>query len=49
MAVYGDMLAFFPELFRTFTYLKMSPNVSASYSPREVLGEVEVFSVYEKR
>ena len=40
MAVYGDMLAFFPGLFREYEYFHMRPQVTASYSARESLGTV---------
>lgn len=49
MGVYGNMLAFFPEQIRTFTYLKMSPNVTASYSPREIIGDVRGVFQYMKK
>lgn len=35
--VYGDMLAFFPELLRPYDIFKMAPKVGAGYGPRETL------------
>lgn len=34
MAVYGDMLGFFPEIFREFDYFSMSPEITGGYSNR---------------
>ena len=44
MAVYGDMLSFFPEQFRQFSYFCMKPNTVSSYSKRE--GERKVTGVF---
>lgn len=49
MAVYGDMLSFFPELFRSFDYFHMTPQPVASYSPREDLGKVRGVFQYVKK
>lgn len=49
MAVYGDMLSFFPELFRMFEYFHMEPNVVASYTQRESLGKVRGVFQYMKK
>ena len=35
--IYGDMLVYFPEQIRTFTYFHMIPQSVASYSKREVI------------
>ena len=48
-AVYGDMLSFFPELFRMFDYFHMKPLPVASYSPREDLGKVRGVFQYVKK
>lgn len=47
--VYGDMLSFFPELFRQFDYFHMTPNPVASYSTRESLGKVRGIFQYMKK
>ena len=49
MAIYGDMLAFFPEQFRMFEYFHMSPQVSASYSKRDNVVKVRGVFQYMKR
>lgn len=49
MAVYGDMLSFFPELFRMFDYFHMNPQPVASYSIRESLGQVRGVFQYMKK
>lgn len=49
MAIYGDMLSFFPEQFRMFDYLHMTPQNVASYSKRENLGKVRGVFQYMKR
>lgn len=48
-AVYGDMLSFFPELFRMFDYFKMTPSPVASYTSREDLGKVRGVFQYMKK
>lgn len=49
MSVYGSMLSYFPELFRNYSYFSMKPQVNASYSPREYLGDVRgVFQFMKK-
>lgn len=47
--VYGDQLAFFAEQFRMFTYFKMTPLPSSSYTKREELGKVKGVFQYAKR
>lgn len=49
MAIYGDMLSFFPEQFRMFDYFHMTPQNVASYSKRENLGKVRGVFQYMKR
>lgn len=49
MAVYGNMLNFFNELFRSFDYFTMKPQVNASYSKRESLGKVRGVFQYMKK
>ena len=49
MAIYGNMLNFFTEQFRSFDYFSMQPRVDASYSPREALGKVRGVFQYMKR
>ena len=49
MAVYGNMLNYFPELMRQFDYFSMKPQPVASYSKREDLGKVTgVFQFVKK-
>ena len=40
MAIYGDLLSFFPEQFRMVSYFCMKPLSVASYTEREDLGKV---------
>lgn len=49
MAVYGNMLSFFPEQFRTFEYFHMTPKVSASYTKRDNVRKVRGIFQYMKR
>lgn len=49
MAVYGNMLAFFPEQFRMFDYFLMSPNVGASYTERTEPVKVKGVFQYMKK
>ena len=49
MAIYGDMLSFFPEQFRMFDYFHMTPQNVASYSTREYLGKVRGVFQYMKK
>ena len=49
MAIYGDMLSFFPEQFRMFDYFHMAPQNVASYSTREYLGKVRGVFQYMKK
>lgn len=49
MAIYGDMLALFPEQFRMFEYFSMKPESVASYSTRVSLGKVRGCFQYMKR
>ena len=47
--VYGDMLAFFNDQFRSVEYFTMKPQTVASYSKRESLGKVTGVFQYMKR
>lgn len=49
MAVYGDMLSFFPEQFRMIDYFMMSPDTVAGYNKRIELGKVRGVFQYLKR
>ena len=49
MAIYGDMLSFFPEQFRMLDYFHMTPQNVASYSTREYLGKVRGVFQYMKK
>lgn len=49
MAVYGNMLNFFPELFRRYNYFFMTPNSVASYAPRENLGVIRGILQFMKK
>lgn len=49
MAVYGNMLNFFPEQFRSFNYYSMKPQPVASYSTRKNLGKVRGIFQYMKK
>jgi hypothetical protein len=49
MAVYGDLLSFFPEQFRQFDYFLMKPNVVASYTKREDVRKVTGVFQYMKK
>lgn len=49
MAVYGNMLNFFPELFRRYNYFSMTPNSVASYTPRENLGVIRGILQFMKK
>ena len=49
MAVYGNMLNFFPELFRRYNYFSMTPNSVASYAPRENLGVIRGILQFMKK
>ena len=49
MAIYGNQLAFFQELFRTFDYFHMTPNVGASYSRKGEVEKVRGVFQYMKR
>ena len=41
MSVYGDMLAFFPEQVRRFSYFSMIPNTVSGYQERTEIVEVK--------
>ena len=41
MAVYGDMLAFFTDQFRSVSYFSMKQEVGAGYKDRTDLGKVK--------
>ena len=43
MAIYGDMLAFFPELKKKYTTFRSRPDVKAGYGPR--LDETEIVGI----
>lgn len=49
MAIYGNQLLFFSELFRMFDYFHMSPKVGASYSQRDEVTKVKGVFQYMKR
>lgn len=49
MAIYGDMLSFFPEQFRQFDYFRMKPNTVASYTKREDVRKVTGVFQYMKK
>jgi hypothetical protein len=49
LKIYGDMLSFFPELFRNFEYSAMKPLTPASYTKREVIGNVRGVFQYMKK
>ena len=49
MAIYGDLLSFFPEQFRMFSYFCMKPLNVASYTEREDLGKVRGIFQYMKK
>lgn len=40
MAIYGDMLAFFPELKRKYVTFRMAPQVKGMYGPRANEGTI---------
>ena len=49
MAVYGEMLSYFPELFQLVDYFSMNPQPVASYDERKDLGKVKgVFQFIRK-
>ena len=49
MAIYGDLLSFFPEQFRMVSYFCMKPLNVASYTEREDLGKVRGVFQYMKK
>ena len=49
MAIYGDLLTFFPEQFRMVSYFCMKPLNVASYTEREDLGKVRGIFQYMKK
>lgn len=49
MSVYGDMLAFFPELAQRFEYFEMPTQVAYGYSSRTVLGTTKGVFQYMKK
>lgn len=49
MAIYGDMLSYFPEQFRMFDYFTMKPNVVSSYTKRENSRKVRGIFQYMKK
>lgn len=49
MAVYGDMLSFFPELFTDVSYFSMQTDTVAGFSNRKDLGKVRGVLQYMKK
>ena len=49
MAVYGDMLTFFSDQFRSVSYFSMKQEVGAGYANRTDLGKVRGVFHYMKR
>lgn len=49
MAIYGDLLSFFPEQVRMVSYFCMKPLNVASYTEREDLGKVRGVFQYMKK
>lgn len=49
MAIYGNMLSAFPELFRQFEYFHMTPQPNASYSTRDNVVRVRGIFQYMKK
>ena len=49
MAVYGDMLAFFPEQFRMFDYYEVETKTVAGYTKRKSLGKIKGVMQYLKK
>lgn len=49
MSVYGDMLAFFPELAQSFEYFEMPTQVAYGYGKRTILGTVRGIFQYMKK
>lgn len=49
MAVYGNMLCAFPELFKQFDYFQMKPQVKSSYSKRYNLVKIRGILQYLKQ
>ena len=49
MAIYGDLLSFFPEQFRMVSFFCMKPLNVASYTEREDLGKVRGIFQYMKK
>ena len=49
MAIYGDLLSFFPEQFTMVSYFCMKPLNVASYTEREDLGKVRGVFQYMKK
>jgi hypothetical protein len=47
--IYGSMLSFFPEQFRSFNYFNMNPQAVSSYSKRELIGKVRGVFQYMKK
>ena len=47
--IYGDMMAFFPEQFRQFSYFLMKPNTVASYTKRKDVRKVTGVFQYMKK
>lgn len=49
MAVYGDILAFFPEQFRMFDYYEVEAKTVAGYAKRKSLGKIKGVMQYLKK
>lgn len=49
MAIYGDMLSFFPEQFRLFDYFSMETLTVSSYAERKSLGKVKAVFQFLKK
>lgn len=49
MAIYGDMLSFFPELFVSFDYYSLSTKVKSGYDNRQDLGKITGIFQYLKK
>lgn len=49
MAVYGEMIGFFPELFQTFNYFYMTPLTVAGFSERENEQTIRAVFQYVKK
>lgn len=48
MAIYGDMLSFFPELKKRYVYFRARPLVGGGYGPRTNVGTITGILQYVK-